>query len=175
MLHFGQMKTRTPSPALFNTEPVEYPLPQLQRNNLEDAFDELELLGFPLCDPFLLLPTRNYGDTFASELIQKIGQHVTIVGYVVTTKDTSTMKSREPMHFGTFYDQNGEVFDTVHFPDVVRKFPFRGRGFYELKGKVVEDFGVCMVEVSWMDKLPMVSKRAEEFLREPRHENFQHA
>ena len=70
------------------------------------------------------------------------------------------------MHFGTFYDVKGEVFDSVHFPDVARKFPFRGRGFYEMKGKVVDDFGVSMIEVSHMEKLPMVHKRPEEALSE---------
>jgi hypothetical protein len=35
-----------------------------------------------------------------------------------------------------------------------------------MKGKVVEDFGVAMIEVSWMDKLPLINKRAEEFMRE---------
>jgi DNA polymerase-3 subunit alpha len=63
------------------------------------------------------------------------------------------------MHFGTFYDHQGEVFDTVHFPDVARKFPFRGRGFYFLKGKVVEDFGVYAIEVNWMDKIPLKNKK----------------
>jgi DNA polymerase-3 subunit alpha len=70
------------------------------------------------------------------------------------------------MHFGTFNDAHGEVFDTVHFPDITRKFPFRGRGFYSIRGKVVEDFGVKIIEVSWMDKLPLINKRAEEFMRE---------
>jgi DNA polymerase III, alpha subunit len=40
---------------LFETEPKEYPLPELKRNKIEDAFDEIELLGFPLCNPFDLL------------------------------------------------------------------------------------------------------------------------
>ena len=70
------------------------------------------------------------------------------------------------MHFGTFYDSSGEVFDTVHFPDVTKKYPFRGRGFYEMWGKVVEDFGVYMIEVSRMEKLPMVHKRPETVLQE---------
>jgi DNA polymerase-3 subunit alpha len=70
------------------------------------------------------------------------------------------------MHFGTFYDQEGVVFDTVHFPDIARRFPFRGRGFYAIRGKVVEDFGVAMIEVTWMDKLPLINRRAEEFMRE---------
>jgi DNA polymerase-3 subunit alpha len=47
----------------------------------------------------------------------------------------------------------------------------RGRGFYSIKGKVVEDFGVAMIEVSWLDKLPMMNKRAEEFMRENIYES----
>ncbi len=153
---------------LFDTEPKEYPLPELKRNTLEDAFDEIELLGFPLCNPFDLLKTTDYGDTVTKELSRKVNQSVRIVGYLITTKDAYTMKSREHMCFGTFYDVNGEVFDSVHFPDSARKFPFRGRGFYELKGKVTEDFGVFTVEVHYMEKLPMVSKRADEAFAETR-------
>ncbi len=74
------------------------------------------------------------------------------------------------MHFGTFNDVHGEVFDTVDFPDIARKFPFRGRGFYSIKGKVVVDFGVKIIEVNWMDKLALVNKRAEEFMRETIYE-----
>ena len=62
------------------------------------------------------------------------------------------------MHFATFYDPSGDVFDTTHFPPVARKNPFRGRGFYKMAGKVVEDFGYPMVEVDFMEKLPMVQE-----------------
>jgi DNA polymerase III alpha subunit len=150
---------------LFDSEPKEYPLPVLTRNQFEDAFDELELLGFPLCDPFMLLAMTERGDTVTRDLLQRVGRHVRIVGYVVTTKDTRTKKG-EGMHFGTFLDKEGEVFDTVHFPDIARRFPFRGRGFYDIRGKVVEDFGVAMIEVTYMDKLPMIHKRAEDSMRE---------
>lgn len=159
--HQNADKRKTQSTSLFDTAPKEYPLPVLHRQPLEDAFDEIELLGFPLCDPFLLLETPKRGDTVAKELMQKIGKVVTIVGYVVTTKNTSTLKG-EPMHFGTFYDKDGEVFDTVHFPNVTKKYPFRGRGFYGIRGKVVDDFGVASIEVGYMKKLPMVSKRIEQ-------------
>jgi DNA polymerase III alpha subunit len=40
---------------LFITKPPETKLPELQHFDLSDAYDELELLGFPLCDPFLLV------------------------------------------------------------------------------------------------------------------------
>lgn len=99
----------------------------------------------------------------------KVGSNVHIVGYLVATKDTSTTKG-EVMHFGTFNDQHGNVFDTVHFPDVARRCPFRGRGFYGIWGKVTEDFGVPALEVVRMEKLPLVNKRAEEFLRESVYE-----
>ena len=163
-------KKKTQSTSLFDTEPKDFPLPALQRQPLEDAFDEIELLGFPLCDPFLLLATSERGDTVASELMKKINRKVTMVGYVVTTKNTSTLKG-DLMHFGTFYDKEGEVFDTVHFPNVTKMYPFRGRGFYEMNGKVVEDFGIASLEVEYMNKLPMVSKRIEqtkEFVEMPR-------
>lgn len=166
MLYFGSVRSKNKTTVdLFDTEPAEYPLPTLQRNELEDAFDEIELLGFPLCDPFRLIDSPERGDTVAHDLLNRTGQYVHMVGYVVTTKPTSTLKG-DPMYFGTFLDRQGEVFDTVHFPDIARRFPFRGRGLYTLKGKVVTDFGVAMVEVAWMDKLPLVNKRAEEFMRE---------
>lgn len=158
MLYYSHAKTLSKSSMdLFDEEP-DNPLPQLHRNELEDAFDELELLGFSLCDPFMLLDTKERGDTVAAELMQKINRKVHMVGYVVTIKHTSTLKG-DLMHFGTFYDCKGEVFDTVHFPDVARKFPFRGRGFYSIKGKVVEDFGVPMIEVSKMERLSFVHRK----------------
>jgi DNA-directed DNA polymerase III PolC len=167
MLYFSKAKTKpTTTVDLFDTEPKEYPLPELKRNKLEDAFDEIELLGFPLCNPFDLLATKDFSDTVAKELPQKNGKQVRMVGYLVTTKDAYTMKTHEHMGFGTFYDVHGEVFDTVHFPDSSRKFPFRGRGFYELKGKVTEDFGVYALDVHFMDKLPMVNKRADDAMAE---------
>jgi DNA polymerase-3 subunit alpha len=169
MLFFSEVKVRIPTTAnLFDTEPSEFPMPILQRDEIEDAFDEIELLGFSLSDPFKLLATKDYGSTTALELTKRINKPVSIVGYLVTTKDTHTKKG-QAMHFGTFYDYEGQVFDTVHFPEIAAKFPFRGRGFYEIKGKVVEDFGVVMIEVTWMNKLSLINKKqlpAESFRAE---------
>ncbi len=44
------------------------------------------------------------------------------------------------MNFGTFYDSQGTFFDMVHFPEIAGRYPFRGRGFYAIKGRVAEDF-----------------------------------
>ena len=158
MLYFSETKNKMPVHGeLFVLPEGNSQLPTLEYNPIEDAFDEIELLGFPLCDPFTLLKTTYRGDTVANELTQKLGQEVAMVGYLVTTKDTRT-KNKDLMHFGTFYDCQGLVFDTVHFPDTARQHPFRGRGFYGIRGKVVEDFGVPIVEVHSMKKLPLIKK-----------------
>lgn len=159
MLFYSEAKVRIPSTAdLFDTEPKEYPLPHFETNRVEDAFDEIELIGFPLDDPFKLLPDKNYGDVIARDLAGNLNRRVTIVGYLVTTKDTRT-RGGHTMHFGTFYDCNGEVFDSVHFPNIATKYPFRGRGFYKMSGKVIEDFGVFAIEVTDMEKMPMINKK----------------
>ncbi len=158
MLYFSDAKTKNKTTVdLFDTEPKEYPLPVLHRNTIEDAFDEIELLGFPLCNPFKLIENPELG-ILADDLKQNLGKEIRILGYCVTTKPTAT-RTGVPMAFGTFNDREGKVFDTVHFPEIEKKYPLRGRGFYDIKGKVSEDFGVYSIEVTWMDKVPMVYKK----------------
>jgi DNA polymerase-3 subunit alpha/error-prone DNA polymerase len=52
-------------------EPVkEYKLPVLERSPFEDAFDEIELLSFPVsCTPFDLLQTKYRGTVLAKDLL----------------------------------------------------------------------------------------------------------
>ena len=57
------------------------------------------------------------------------------------------------MHFGAFLDAEGEFFDTVNFPDSLKKYPFRGYGVYLVLGKVVEEFGFPSIEVEKMARL----------------------
>jgi hypothetical protein len=47
---------------LFGIESEEYDIPILEESIHEQAFDEIELLGFPLCSPFELLETKDRGD-----------------------------------------------------------------------------------------------------------------
>lgn len=60
------------------------------------------------------------------------------------------------MYFGTFLDRKGDYLDTVHFPPVARKYPFRGKGVYKLVGKVMEEFDSVSIEISSMKKLDMI-------------------
>ncbi len=155
--HFllGHARKRTPVHTLFRSTVRTHQLPELYTAQLEDAFDQIELFGFPLCNPFELLRDYPSEALDAAELEQHIGETVTVVGYLVTAKMTSTVK-RDKMFFGTFIDRKGAWLDSVHFPQIAAKYPFRGRGIYKITGKVVEEFDCLSVEAAQMEKLPIV-------------------
>lgn len=142
---------------LFGTETKIFNLPKLQRHPAEDLLDEIELLGFPLQDPFHLLKGTPLAER-ANDMVGKKNEFFRITGYLVTTKTTYTA-NRKVMNFGTFLDADGVFFDTVHFPESSKKFPFRGRGFYEIHGKTSEEFDVTTLEVSFMAKLSLINLR----------------
>ncbi len=139
---------------LFKEHRKEFVLPPLRSNPIEDAYDEIELLEFPVSlTRFDMLQTTYRGNTIAKELIPKLGQKVRMVGELVTIKYVHTVK-KQWMHFGCFLDVNGDFFDTVHFPNSLEKYPFTGHGVYLIEGKVVEEFGFPSVEVQKLGRLP---------------------
>lgn len=140
---------------LFREPRKTYKLPDLSQSALEDAFDQIELLGFPLEDPFSLLEEPPSSKLLATDLKSRIGQEVCIYGYLVTRKDTSTVKG-DRMAFGNFVDFRGEFIDTVHFPQVVKAYPFRGRGVYKIQGTVTEEFDCINVEVGKMERVNLI-------------------
>jgi DNA polymerase-3 subunit alpha len=140
---------------LFKSERITYQTPQLLCSTLENAFDEIELLGFSLCNPFELLIKPQQSLLKANELINYINKTIIIEGYLVTTKNTRTSKGR-PMYFGTFLDRDGDFIDTVHFPPIAAKYPFRGKGIYLIRGKVLEEFDCVNIEVISMVRLAIV-------------------
>jgi DNA polymerase-3 subunit alpha len=138
-------------PRLFPPQHSSYKIPQLHSTRLEEAFTELELLGFCLCSPFKLLaqpPANQYSSRHLPDFLER---NIDIYGYLVTVKNTRT-HSGKGMHFATFIDQDGEVFDTVLFPPVAARYSFRGKGIYRLYGKVVSEFGFLSIEVVKMQK-----------------------
>jgi len=140
---------------LFKTEKISYQTPHLPSTKYEDAFDEIEYLGFPLCDPFELITDKIGPSLLAKNLPDHVHKTVVTYGYYVTAKHTATHKG-DRMYFGTFLDKDGDYIDTVHFPPAAKKYPFRGRGVYKLTGKVAEEFDSISIEVFSMKKLDMM-------------------
>jgi len=140
---------------LFSTRGKQFKLPKLIYNELEDAYDEIELLGFPVSTSnFGMLKTSFRGEILACDMDNMIGKKVRMVGLLVTIKYVKTVR-KELMHFGTFLDETGEFFDTTHFPNTLRRYPFRGYGLYLILGKVVSEFGYASIEVEKLAKLPL--------------------
>jgi DNA polymerase III alpha subunit len=145
-------------------------MPGLEEGEYDQAFDELELLGFMLNSPFDLIDWKAAG--MDQEAVQPFNADAAPlalsspacsshsnphppalwIGYYVCRKDTRTVKG-ELMQFGTWIDCTGAFFDTVHFPDTLRDYPLRGRGVYRMTGRVSDDFGFKTVEVTWLEKL----------------------
>lgn len=166
---------------LFTTRMEEPRLPPLQDDPISDAHDELELLGFPLCDPFTLveytsgewelahgerdrdagsLPSTDTHSPSTSktpfilkrDMPQRIGQRVSMLGYLIHVKATDTHHGQR-MTFGSFIDPAGDFWDSTQFPQVAMRYPFRGRGVYRFIGVVEEEFGHCALRTERFEKL----------------------
>ncbi|SFR34201.1 DNA polymerase III, alpha subunit [Robiginitalea myxolifaciens] len=143
-------------PRLFPPQRTRFRIPELPGTDLETAFTQIELLGFCLCSPFELLEHPPTNDTGSRHFPGYLGRRIDIYGYLVTVKNTKTHKGNR-MHFATFIDRYGEVFDTVLFPPVAARYRFRGKGIYRSVGKVVSEFGFLSIEVEWMQKQDYIS------------------
>lgn len=144
-------------------EPVkEYKLPVLERSPFEDAFDEIELLGFTVsCTPFDLLQTKYRGAVMAKDLTNFHKREVKMLAYLISRKHVPT--SRGTMYFGTWIDVNGDFFDTAHFADSLERYPFLGGGCYLLLGTVEVDYHFPTITIHKMAKMP--------FIPDPRYAN----
>lgn len=131
----------------------QYALPKLEEGEYEQAFDEIELLGFPLRSPFDLLADPVSEDILAQDMPRFEGNMVTMLGYYVTRKWVTT-KNNKLMSFGTWVDREGNFFDTTHFPPSLEAYPFKGKGVYKIKGRIVDDFGFKSMEAHFMERLP---------------------
>lgn len=138
-------------------EPVQdYKLPELKREYFEDAFDELEIIGFPVsCSPFDLLETKYRGSVFVKDLLKFHKRQVKMLAYLISRKHVPTKKGA--MFFGTWIDVNGDYFDTAHFPDSLKEYDFQGGGCYLLLGTVEVDYHFPTLTIHKMAKMPMIA------------------
>ena len=141
---------------LFELPKKNYTLPQLARSKVEDAYDEIELIGFPITlSYFDLLETNFRGGLKATELIKHTGKRVRMIGQLVCIKYVRTVR-QQMMHFATFIDMDGNFYDTTHFPSSLQAYPFKGYGMYLILGRITEEFGFTSIEVEKMAKMPII-------------------
>lgn len=156
-LILSKSKKTAPSPTLFERKIKEFSLPELYSHELDDAYDEIELLGFPVsCSSFQLIERDEYPKLVAADLHRLIGKKVEIVGKLVHVKNTGASNGKT-MSFGVFIDYEGYWIDTVQFPNVAERYPFRGGGCYLIKGKVMSEFGFISIETSELYRLPNIN------------------
>jgi len=141
--------------ALFDEPANDFKLPELKREQFEDAFDEVEIIGFPVsCSPFDLLQTKFRGNVFVKDLLKFHKSQVKMLAYLISRKHVPTKKGA--MFFGTWVDINGDYFDTAHFPDSLEKYQFQGGGCYLLLGTVEVDYHFPTITIHKMAKMPMI-------------------
>ena len=158
-LTMGKTK-RIDHPKLFPPKRTKFKIPRLNTTHLETAFEQWELLGFTLCSPFELLKEIPLNQNGQRDLERYLNKRIDIYGYLVTVKNTSTHTGKR-MYFATLLDQHGKIFDTVLFPPIAAKYPFRGKGIYRFYGKVVNEFGFLSIEV--------IKMRKEDYIEDPRY------
>jgi DNA polymerase-3 subunit alpha len=124
----SESKKKAPTPNLFEVEVKEFSIPQLWNHELEEIFDELELLGFTVnTTPYSLIKEPPDLPLRAKDLPAHSEHEVHMLLYLINVKHTQTGKGAQ-MKFGTWYDADGAWVDTVHFPDSAISFPFTWSG-----------------------------------------------
>jgi len=156
--HLKISKHPTPTnegPDLFRIPHDNYSLPNIKNSWEEDAFDQMELLGFPLYSPFSI-STEDHSEAIpANDLRYHEGFKVWISGYLIHRKNTITSKG-DKMFFGTFLDMEGNWLDTVHFPEIAKRYPFRGKGIYKIYGRVIIEYNCVTIEAEFMEKCGII-------------------
>lgn len=146
---------------IFESQDIDCKLPAIKTQPVEDAYDEIELLGFPVSMTwFDMLKTRFRGEIFARNMSQHIGSQYRMLGRLVSLKSVRTCKG-ELMHFANFLDANGDVFDATVFPNVLKNYPFQGDGIYLMLGKITEEFGHPGIEIQKLAKMEIQSDPRE--------------
>lgn len=163
--NFLQKKNKAHVPAsesLFEEKPLEFTLPQLTDNAVDDLYDQKEILGFTLQNPFAMIAEEPANYTPAREIGNHLHKVITVLVYFIATKHVQT-KNNDVMFFGTFIDNNLDWVDTVHFPNTARAYPLHSGGFYKITGRVVEDFGVYSIEARKTEKVGLKKRSYDTF------------
>ena len=144
-------------PKLFYFEEPKYSLPELSYTVMQEAYNEIELLGFPVSiSYFNMLKTKFRGEVKACNMGDFKNKTVRMLGLFICIKYVRT-SSNDYMNFVTWTDCDGNFFDSVHFKDSLKIYPFRGEGVYLMLGKIDCEFNYPVLRVEKLAKMEFVS------------------
>jgi len=118
-LLMGQKSKPTSGAELFQLEKKNYHMPELINTALENAYHELELLGFSLSlSMFDLLKTSYRGEARTKNLKHHTGKVIKLVGHYVCEKTVHT-KNNKKMWLAPFW----MLMETSLIPPIVQTTP----------------------------------------------------
>ena len=140
---------------------IGFSIPIIEKDPFEDAFDEIEIIGFPVSfSIFDLLQTKYRGHVLVKDLLKYHKKQVKMLVYLISRKHvpiTNKYGMRDDMYFRTWIDAEGQYFDTAHFPNSLSKFPFKEGGIYLLLDTVEIDYHFPTVTITKMAKMPLIA------------------
>jgi len=148
-------KEKTIQSKLFTLKHKNFVLPKFRTSWVENAYDEIELLGFPICSFFRLISHDISDGLLAENMSKNESKALLIYGELVTTRYNKTSKG-ELMRLSTFIDSKGKYFDVVHFSNTVNKYPINGMGIYSCYGTINKQFDFCSMTTIWSKKLSII-------------------
>lgn len=152
----GHRPPPPPGPSLFDAFSAPkidtLDVPTLETSELEQAYEQVELFGFPLCDPFELFDLPEIPQEIPPETWPKShGAQTEILGSLVSLKNTKTARG-DWMQIGTFEDRCGSVFDVVLFPPATARCAIRRRGIYRISGRISVEYGYASLDVQQLER-----------------------
>src|SRR5579862_2809794 len=147
-----------PRESLFVQQEKKFEIPELAVYEMDDVYDEIEILEFPVGNPFDLVEEDPHQFLPAAQMNNHVGKVATLLGYHITHKPVTTIYG-DAMSFGTFIDVSGDWIDSVHFPDVHKRLPPKS-GFYKITGRIMSDFGVSSLEVINLERAAIKKRRS---------------
>lgn len=138
---------------LFHVKEQEHELPELKISKIRQAYNEIDLLEFPVSMSFFdMLKTKFRGEVKASVMLKFKNKTVRMLGLFVCLKYVK-LDNGNYMNFCTWTDADGNFFDSVHFPDSLKNYPLRGFGVYLMLGRIDTDFDYPVMRVEKLAKM----------------------
>mgnify|MGYP005728109491 FL=1 len=127
---------------------------------------EIETFGYPISlhplQPYRPIVSKRI--SFATDIPNKLGKHIYLLGMYITRKETQT-SANEPMQFLTLEDET-DVYECILFPKVFSEFGdiIHWETLFIIHGKVEQAFGVYNININkiaslreWVEKTKAIS------------------